>query len=303
MVRIALLFLALPCALALPAQAQDMRFLDWGRQFTNDALGDGQDRWRTASYGASLIFGPGWSGQLPDAPGRILEYRLRAEIIAPANLVNPAPDDRRYAGILSLGLHTHYAVRGFDVALGADVNIIGPQSGLGRVQRRLHDWVDMPDPSNALANQLPDDLRLTATVEVGRPVRLGGRAVLRPFVEGQAGMETLIRVGGDLVIGQAWEGAVMVRDPTTGQRYAALQGPGQGISVTVGADTAHVGASALLPDGGAAALRDDRHRLRLGLGWQGTKVTAFTGLTWLSPEFEGQDDGQTVGAFSINLRF
>ena len=100
--------LALPLA-AGPAAAEGRAILGWGRLFDNDALGDMKDRWRTGSYVLSVVTGPDWSGRLPDRPGEILEFRLRGEVIAPANLVTPAAGDRRYAGIVSAGVHTHFS--------------------------------------------------------------------------------------------------------------------------------------------------------------------------------------------------
>lgn len=300
MIRVLLLLLVI---LAPPARAEDLRFLDWGRIFSNDALGDGRDRWRTGSWAASLLYGHGWNGALPGRPGRVLEFRLRTEIVAPADIASPAPDDRRYAGIIGLSVGTHYATGGTEVSLGGEVALIGPQTGLDRIQARFHDWTGLPDPAPAVALGLPDDIRASVTVELARPFRVAEGVTIRPFLEGQAGLETLIRAGGDLVIGGAWDGSVMLRDPVTGQRYAGLRGPAQGFSFSFGGDIAHVGASALLPEGGEAVLRPDRGRLRLGLIWQGPEATVLTGVTWLSPEFETQDEGQVLGSASLSLRF
>ncbi len=296
-------FLLLLLLLAAPARGEEMRLLDWGRIFSNDALGDGQDRWRTGSNAVSLVWGRGWDGRPPDRPGQVLEVRLGTEIVAPANLAAPAPGDRRYAGVIGLGLGTVYAAGGFDVALGAELALIGPQTRLDRLQAAFHDAVGLPDPGPAVALGLPDATRAGVTVELGRPVALTDRVTIRPFLQGQTGLETLIRAGGDVVIGPAWDGALMLRDPVTGQRYAGVAGNGQGFSVTLGGDVAHVGASALLPDGGAAVLRPDRERLRLGLAWQGPKLAASTGVTWLSPEFARQGDGQVLGSLSFDFRF
>jgi len=52
------------CFSALAAQAQD-RAIHYGLLVTNDALGDGKDRWRTGSFASSLAYAPGWSGTLP----------------------------------------------------------------------------------------------------------------------------------------------------------------------------------------------------------------------------------------------
>ena len=76
-------------ALASPIAAEQRVTLGWGRLFTNDALGDGRDRWRTGSYTVSRIKGISWSGELPTTPGEIVEFRFRADTIAPASLTDP----------------------------------------------------------------------------------------------------------------------------------------------------------------------------------------------------------------------
>ena len=57
----AFVFSALCTALfAVPAVAQERVTLGWGRLLTNDAIGDGKDRWRTGSYVLSRVRGPSW---------------------------------------------------------------------------------------------------------------------------------------------------------------------------------------------------------------------------------------------------
>ena len=121
--------------------------LGHGRLFSNDMIGDGKDRWRSGAYTVSRVTGPDWRGQLPDRIGVIREYRFRSEIIAPASLTNPRPDDRRYAGVLSLGLHSHFALRGFEANLGADLVFTGPQTGVERFQRLSHKMFDQTRPA------------------------------------------------------------------------------------------------------------------------------------------------------------
>ena len=53
------------------------------RLFNNDFIGDGQDRWRTGSYEVSVTFGEQVVDGLPTTPFELMQYRLRAEIIAP----------------------------------------------------------------------------------------------------------------------------------------------------------------------------------------------------------------------------
>ncbi len=296
--RLALMLLWLATG---PAAAEG---LGWGRLFSNDGLGDAQDRWRTGAWTLSRVWGPDWNGRLPARPGEIVELRFHSEIIAPANLERPGRNDRRYAGILSLGLHTHYEQRGWQVSLGADLVFTGPQTGMDDLQSAIHRTLGVASPEAAAARQIPDAVYPTLVVELGREVDLGP-ARLRPFVEGQAGLETLLRAGADLTFGGHGAGGLMLREITTGQRYRGIAGAAPpGLSLTLGADIARVWDSALLPDGGSAVLSPSRSRLRAGVAWQGRGgASAFYGLSWLSREFRGQPEAQLVGSLTFNLRF
>ncbi|MBK6466653.1 MAG: lipid A deacylase LpxR family protein [Rhodobacter sp.] len=283
--------------------AQDRVTLGWGRMFSNDGIGDGKDRWRTGSYTISRVRGRSWSGALPATFGEILEFRARTDIIAPESLRFVPPGDRRYAGVLTFGLHTHFDMKGFETSLGADLAITGPQNRLSDVQEALHDIFGATPPLVA-SSQIPNGFYPTLVVETGRRFDLGGTAHLRPFVEVQAGLETFVRGGFDLSFGSYGSGALMLRDQASGQRYRAVAGGlTPGLTFSLGGDIARVFDSAILPDGGAAVLSDTRSRLRAGVAWQGERASAFYGLSWLGREFEGQRDDQLVGSLSLTLRF
>lgn len=295
--------MALALCLAAPAAAQDRVTLGWGRAFVNDALGDMRDRWRTGSYTVSRVRGPSWQGSLPATFGEILEFRGRAEVIAPESLIAPPPGDRRYAGVLSLGLHSHFDMAGFETSLGADLVFTGPQTQLSEIQEEIHRVLDLPLPLVA-ANQIPNGFHPTLVAEVGRSLSFGDAGTIRPFVEAQAGLETFVRAGFDLTLGQFGDGALMLREQVTGHRYRAVAGSlTPGFSLILGGDVAHVFDSELLPDGGAAVLSDSRSRLRAGVAWQGDRASVFYGLTWLGKEFETQREGQLIGALTLRLAF
>jgi hypothetical protein len=288
--------------LMVPAQAQERQVLGWGRFVSNDATGDGQDRWRTGSYSLSLLRGPEWSGALPAQPGAILEYRLRAEAIAPESLTKANPADRPYVGALSFGLHSHFDLRGYEAAVGLDVIVTGPQSGISGVQERLHSALDLPKPT-VTANQIGNDSHLMLSGELGRRIALSETATLRPFVAAQLGGETLLRIGADVTLGRFGDGALMLRDPVTGQRYRGVRGePVPGLSLVAGADVARVWDSVYLPAPGVA-VEPIRSRARIGLHWQGAKANVFGGLTWLGPEFQGLREGQVLGSIGVSIRF
>lgn len=271
-----------------------------GHLFTNDFLGDGKDRWRTGSFTLSPIWGRGWNGQLPDEIGSVLEFRARGEIIAPSNLARPNPDDRRWAGTYTFGLHSHFALATAEVRLGADLAIVGPQTGLDDFQDFSHEVLGQSDPG-VFGTQIGNGVFPTISGEVGRDLALSDGLRLRPFVEAAAGVETFVRVGGDLVIGQYGRDALLLRDTTTGVRYAAvtLDRP-EGVSFVLGGDIARMDHSEYLDD---SELKDTRKRLRGGIHWRGGWGEIFYGATWLSKEFVGQKDDQIVGSIKVDLRF
>lgn len=289
--------------MASPIAAQDRVTLGWGRLFNNDAMGDSQDRWRTGSYTVSRLRGESWSGVLPEQPGAILEYRLRGETIAPDNLLVSDPSDRRYAGALSFGVHTHFGWQGNEISLGGDLVVTGPQTGIGGFQTWIHDQLGLDEPQ-VLDDQIGNGIHPTLVAEMGRSLRFGTSATLRPFVEARAGAETLVRIGGDLVIGEFGQGDLMLRDPTTGQRYRGVAGVhDNGFSLVLGADVAQVFSSVFLPAGEAVTLSDTRSRARAGVQWQGSRASGFYGVTYLGPEFNEQKEGQFVGSLNVNFSF
>ncbi len=298
--------LSLLCALILggPATAQDRVTLGWGRLFTNDAIGDVKDRWRTGSYTVSKLTGPRWGGDLPTHLGQVLEYRFAADIYAPASLTAPDPTDRRYAGALSFGVATHFDLDGFNSTLGSGLSLIGPSTGIGTFQSGIHALLGMDAPTTALDDQIEDQVQPYALTEVSRDLPLGDMVKLRPFVAAQLGAEDILRAGGDLILGRFGRSDLLLRDATTGQLYRGIAGDtAPQMSLILGADRAQVFDSVFLPEGGAAVLTPTRDRLRAGYLWQGEKAFVFSGLTYLSPEFDSQPEGQVVGSLTLSFDF
>jgi hypothetical protein len=303
MTRLALLAVAALTLMTPPAMAQDRVTLGWGRLFSNDATGDGQDRWRTGSYAVSRVRGVTWSGSLPTTVGEILEFRVRADTIAPENLENPDAGDRRYAGAVTIGVHSQFALGAYEADIGGDLVFVGPQTGIGQFQSWAHDALGMGE-IGALDTQIENAVRPTLSGELARRFSFGDGAEFRPYIEARAGDETLVRAGGDLRIGSFGRRDLMLRDTTTGQRFRGAAGEVEpGVSMVLGVDIARVFDSIYLPDGEAATLTETRHRVRAGVHWQGAASSAFYGVTYLSPEFEQQDEGQVVGSLALNFKF
>lgn len=290
-------------ALAGPAAAEERMTLGIGRMFDNDWLGDGEDRWRTGGYTVSVVRGPYWDGTLPDQPGQIVEYRFRTEIIAPSELSSPPAGDRRYAGILSFGVHTQFQFLQAETSLGVDIVAVGPQTGVGDVQDWLHDQLSYPDVS-VLDDQIGNRIAPTFVGEMGKTFQFSDNLTVRPFVETRAGDETMLRVGGDIAFGRIETGALWGRDTVTGQRYVMASGQSDpGASFVLGGDAAYVADSIYLPSSGPAAAEDGRYRLRAGMQIRSQNLGVFYGVTWLSKEFESQPEEQVVGSLRLRLNF
>lgn len=296
-----LLAALLPAAMA---QAQERESLGVSSVFDNDYIGDGGDRWRTDAYTVSIVTGAdSWNGGLPQAFGDLREYRLRLEILTPEDMASPSSTDRRYVGALSFGLHTHFGRGLVEYSMGGDLVATGPQTGIAALQKASHELLGAASPSNAAANQIGNAIYPTALFEAAMPVPLGGQVQARPFVEVQAGVESFVRIGGDLRIGDLGKDDLTLRDVTTGQLYAGTDSGDQGMAFVLGGDIAFVGDSFYLPSADGYQLTGTRSRLRAGVNWQGEKVGVFYGLTWLSKEFTAQSDTQVLGTVNLQLRF
>ena len=278
--------------------------LVFGNDWYGIPLGDRYDRWRTGHVRGSLLRGEAWTGALPDRPFELMEYRFRVEIIAPDNLGVPAPGDRLYAPSIWLGATTHFDLRGLDAAVGGDIVMAGPQTGIMPLHSQLHQLFDNNPIDLSADDRLDNGVFLDAHAELSRGVRLGFGEV-RPFVEVRAGVETLARAGVDVTIGTLGQDGLRLRDQVTGQRVAALNGLETlgGWSVVVGADAAWVADSVWLPEDRGPAPEAFRHRVRAGVNYGVGDSNFFYGVTYLSEEFEGQPEGQVAGTISVDLRF
>ncbi|MEM8981033.1 MAG: lipid A-modifier LpxR family protein, partial [Pseudomonadota bacterium] len=277
--------------------------LGTARLFSNDFLGDGEDRWRTSSYVFGLITGPKWRGERPGKLGEIIEYRYRSEIFAPDDLTNPDPGDRPYAGMRAFGVHSHAKTGGFDLSFGLDLVFTGPQTAQDEVQTAVHDGLGIAGPDTALReDQIEDALRPTALIEVARSRPLGGFASVRPFVEATLGVEDSLRFGADVMVGRSFQNNLLVRDTATGHLIRGAGEADPGLGLVLGADFAALGKSRYLPQDQGYDL-EDRTRLRAGVHWQGERSAMFYGLTWMSKEFAAQEEDQVLGSIRLQLDF
>ncbi len=290
--------LALILALLAGPAAAETRVLGWSHLIVNDSIGEFRDRWQTSYLQGSVFLGPA-SGAGRFTFGELFEVRLSSQIVTPQNLTSPAPGDRPFAGVLALEVLTHGNVGALEATVGAGVAATGPRTGAFRFQRWLHQRIGYPLPEPQ-GFEIEDGVHPVFVAELARS--FGDEVTVRPFAEVRAGLEDLARIGVDLSWG-APEPALSVRDPVTGHRAPGVPGGGgDGWRFFAGIDAAIVPASALLGEGfGLTPL--PRGRARAGAEWRTRHWSAYYGLTYLTPEFEGQPQGQFLGAFQLRLNF
>ena len=296
--------IALGLIAPIEAEAQDRHTLGFARLFTNDYFADRHDRWRSGGYSFSVLRGYGWQERRPEEIGSLLEYRLRSEVITPERGLGGA-DDRPYVGAVSFGLHTHFSRGQVEVSLGADVVAIGPQTGVSDFQEYYHDVFSMPTPPG-VSRQLEDAVHLGGTAELVWPMRVSEQVSVRPFVEAQAGVENMVRVGADVIFGGVGHTDLLVRDGVSGQLMRGIESETAGgqFSFVAGADMAQVFSSIYLPEDLGFAAEETRWRARAGIHWQITNdMSFFYGATYLSEEAVDQTEGQVVGGVKLNFNF
>lgn len=304
-VLVKIVLFAFCCACPLAVAAGDRTALGMGAMFSNDSIVDGQDRWRTGAVQYSYVMGPAWQGRLPNRFGDILEFRFGAEIIAPANLVDPAPApfDRRFVGAVSFGVHSHWRRNDTEFSLGGGAVITGPQTRLDNLQREFHRVAGFP-VSGDLDTQIENDVRPRARFEAGQLVQMSQSTLARPFVELEAGPETFARAGVDVFFKGAGSKDLMLRDSTTGQLYRATHRSGRTkLGFAIGGDVARVAQSRYLSADDGHQLTPLRSRIRAGVHLRNDRADGFAGISFLGREFERQSEGQLVGSVRLRINF
>lgn len=299
--------------------------------FWNDFLVDGQDRWKSGGVTQSYTLPERVFDTRPWTPWRDgrasgIEVQVRGLVVTPDNTAAPelGPEDRPYAQYLGIGGYLRSDARprpaplgttmGVEDRVGVEVGWIGEPLFFFDAQDRLHDVIGMGETHSTEANSVGDGF--LANIEARRTLRfhrdMGAADVaLAPYVDLSLGMrQTAARAGVNGFVGGDLSARHWNMDPATG---AVIPGawqarPGLHWAVYAGADVGAVANDALL--GGTAGLSGPsadpetvvaRARAGLVVGWG--RVAVSYGLAWMSPEFEGQDEGQLVGAVSVKLPF
>lgn len=284
--------------------AAEFRGLGTSSMFSNDYFGDGEDRWRTGSYSLSTFYGNDWNGDMP-AEG-LIEFRFRGEVIAPTDASqHPTPGERPFVGVTGIGGARHFMLGRAQARLGGEFTFIGPQTGVSSLVTEAHDMLGFKVP-HAATGQLDDDVIPTASFALARqhkPTQTRPFEI-RSFMSAQAGVETFARIGFDAFFGAGTNRSMMARDVVTGQMLSVVVMDREtGLAPTLGMDITHVWDSRYLPSSSGLTAKKWRMRVRGGLRNYGRNRDLFFGMTWLSPEYEGQPGGQVVGSISIDHHY
>ncbi len=125
---------------------------------------------------------------------------------------------------------------------------------------------------------------------------------MRFFGEAQAGVESFVRIGADVLIGQNYIGGFVLREPVAGHVLAISgQRPYKSaFAFGFGGDVSFIADSRIFGD--VKVLRA-RTRLRAGVYWQRRQYDLFLGAVHLGREFPAQKEGQLSGSVDMMWHF
>jgi hypothetical protein len=268
--------------------------------FTNDAIGDGRDRWQSASYQRSYLY------NLDDIKAiQQVEWRARAQIVSPWTS-SKQPVDRPYSSVLAFGGFARGHVAGLENHLGGEIIMQGDQTGLPAFQSAAHDALGLDksyDPDNPWDTHVPDRFTVRGEAGLATSLRPSPGLLLRPYGLVAVGADQSATVGADVVIGPMAQADSWTRDVVSGQLLTHQNTEKRGVSLVAGADISRVYASMHIPEDSKVEPEEIQARVRLGGQFNLGAVDIFFGQTWLSEGFVGQSETQRVGNLSVSLNF
>ena len=280
----------------------------------NDLFFGFRDRWRSAgAYAAAMTQSKADKAASNDAFRRAKSFHMTGEIVAPIALNAPLHRiDRPYAGIASFGMAWHnvrvggrFGGRGeLHQRIYADVSFVGPNTGAIKVQEHLHHILGglAAPPSDAVRDtQVGNAIYPTVNYELAWQ-NGGAKPIVRYFGEAQAGVESFVRIGADVLIGQNYIGGFVLREPVAGHVLAISgQRPYKSaFAFGFGGDVSFIADSRIFGD--VKVLRT-RTRLRAGVYWQRRQYDLFLGAVHLGREFPAQKEGQLSGSVDMMWHF
>ena len=271
--------------------------------YSNDYIGDGQDRWRSSSNTTFLGYQDGI------ASGISHDIRVRTETISPyAKSIEEGALDRPYVGSLGAGIFLSQRVGFTDFNIGGEVLAVGEQTQVQNVDAAFHDitGIDGYNPDEFSPVHLDNALTGMLSGEAATNYYVGSRGSLRPFVAAQYGYETYMRAGADFIFGNYSIAEKFVRDPVSGFIQPSSQNRSEamyGFSLVAGIDITAMTSSNFIPDDADVEFQPGKLRARLGGQAKIGPASVFYGATHLTKEFKSQEEGQTVGTVSVQFPF
>lgn len=299
--------------------------------FWNDFLGDGKDRWKSGGLTQSYTFPERIFDTDPWTPwfenrASGIEGQVRGLVITPDNtsVEGHTEGDRPYAQYLGLGVHLRSDKRprpaalgtslGVEDRVGVEVGWVGEPLFLFDMQDRLHESLGMDETNvsdeNSVSNGWLVNLEGRRTWRFHRDMGAADVQVA-PYADAALGLrENSLRVGGDILVGNALAGRTWNEEPATGAMMPGARPPREGWdwAAYLGGDVGAIGSDALLGGGpfSSGPSIDEKTfvpRARSGIAVGYGPVTVHYGVAYIGPEFEGQDQGQLIGAISVKLPF
>lgn len=289
----------------------------------NDRLGDGKDRYKSGGLTHGLVIPEQRISESQWIEGHhsALELQARGFVVTPDNTTNgPAIGDRPFAQYASVGAFLRTIEEPVPYGRGrssSTENRVGIEFGYQgdplpffRLQDLIHGGDLYRTPSMSLAGEMLVNLEVRRTWRFHQQLR-DTDLELAPYVKASAGMrENSVRVGGDFIYGSSLEGRLWNIDSAVGALIPGGSSPRSGANwlLWVGADVGYVASDAFLDGGfsrdGLSVPREElTGRVRAGLMLEYDDFAVAYSVTWLSEEFETQDDGQVIGALTFKYRF
>ena len=290
----------------------------------NDWLGDGNDRYKSAGLTQSWVIPESRISEERwiDGHASALELQIRGFIATPDNTeIGGAPGDRPFAQYAAAGAYLRTVERPRRIGAqtmywqetraGVEIGYQGEPLPFFEIMESIHGQGGvLVTPTNTIDGELLANLEARQTLRIHMDLS-DSDLEFAPYVQASVGMrENSARLGMDVIYGEDLEGRTWNHDPAIGTMMPGASGPSKGFywALWFGGDVGYVATDAFLDggfDGDGPSVRKERvtTRFRTGFLFGYDPVAIAYSVTWLSPEFANQPQGQLVGALTVKYRF
>lgn len=290
----------------------------------NDRFGDGKDRYKTGGLTQSWLVPERRisDGRWFEDHASALELQARGFVATPDNTeFGGAPGDRPFVQYAGVGAYLRTVSRpdrigpittqSFETRVGVEIGYQGDPLPFFELQEAIHGEDSLLiSPNNSIDGEILANFEARRTARFHFSMRDADFEVA-PYAQVSAGMrETSGRVGADMIYGSDLDGWTWNHEPAIGALIPGGSMPRDDAywMVWAGGDVGYVAADAFLDGGfagnGPSVDREDitsRFRAGVLLGF-GDVAMAYS-ITFLSPEFSQQSQGQVIGAVSLKYNW